>query len=104
MINFIKTENAFNKLLKRGTKYAEDVHILFTSSYDKMSQTIIDHVLSGNHTLKQPLNVVDSFETPHAFVACKTTQVPCLVSIKNRRKEIQYYVPLIYEEVGIASP
>jgi hypothetical protein len=103
MINFVKTENSFNKLLKRGVKYAEDVKILFTSPYDKMSQTILNEVEKGNHTLDTPLNVVSSFDTPHAFVAYKTTQVPCLVSIKNRKKYIQYYVPLIYDEVGIAS-
>ena len=103
MINFIKTENSFNKLLKKGMKYGEDVNILFTSPYDKMSQKILREVGTGNHALHIPLNVVSSFDTPHAFVAYKTTQVPCLVTIKNRKKDIEYYIPLIYQKVGIAS-
>ena len=103
MINFIKTENSFNKLLKRGIKYAEDVNILFTSPYDDMSQSILTEVENGNHTLETPLHVVSSFDTPHAFVAYKTTQVPCLVSIRNRKKYIEYYVPFIYERVGISA-
>jgi hypothetical protein len=103
MINFIKSENAFNKILKRGIKHCEDTSILFISPYDKPSQRLLNEVENGNHTLRDPLNVVDSFKTPHAFVACHTTQVPCLVSIRNRRKEIQYYLPLIYERLGISD-
>ena len=74
---------------------------MFVSPYDEMSKKIINYIEEGNHNLKAPLHVVDSFETPHAFVACKTTGVPCLVSIKNRKKLIEYYVPVIYERVGI---
>ena len=77
--------------------------ILFTSPYDKVCQRILKEVAQGNHTLPDYLHVVDSFKTPHAFVACHTTQVPCLVSIKNRKKEIDYYLPIIHEKLGIAS-
>jgi len=104
MINYIKTENSFNKLLKKGTKYSEDVTFLFTSPYDKYSKTIVEEIEKGNHELKESVNVIDSFETPHAFVAFDTTQVPCLVSIKNRKKDIEYYVPLIYEKLGVSLP
>ena len=104
MISYVKTENAFNKLLKKGTKHSEEVTLLFTSSYDKFSQDLLGEIKKGNHTLDQELHVVDSFETPHAFVAFGTTQVPCLVSIKNRKKDIEYHVPLIYEKLGVSLP
>lgn len=104
MINYIKTENHFNKLLRRGLKYREDVSILFISSYDKVCQNLLGEIDSGNHKLSSSINVVDSFETPHAFVACRTTKVPCLVNIKRGRKEIDYYLPLIFEKLGIYIP
>ena len=104
MINYIKNENSFNKLLKKGTKFSEDITFLFTSPYDKYSKMILTEVEKGNHQLKEEVHVVDSFETPHAFVAFATTQVPCLVSIKNRKKDIEYHVPLIYEKLGVSLP
>ena len=104
MINFIKTENAFNKVLKRGIKDAETVNILFTSPYDKASLAILRELKEGNHHIKDGLNVVDSFDTPHAFVACDTTQVPCLINIYKRKKNIEYYVPFIYEKLGVFLP
>ena len=104
MINYIATENAFNKLLKKGTKHSENISILFTSAYDKVSQDIIREVENGNHKIISELHVVDSFETPHAFVACNTTKVPCLVNIKDKKKDIEYYVPFIYEKLGVSLP
>ena len=104
MINYITTENAFNKVLKRGMKYAENVVILFTSPYDSVSRDILDQVERGNHKLRSKLHVVDSFETPHAFVACKTTKVPCLVNINDKKKDIEYYLPFIYEKLGVSLP
>jgi hypothetical protein len=104
MINFVKTENAFNKILKKGIKDSENVSILFTSSYDKSSQAILKEILDGNHSIAGELNVVDSFETPHAFVACNTSQVPCLININNRKKNIEYYLPFIYEKLGVSLP
>jgi len=104
MINFIKTENAFNKILKKGIKDSENVNILFISSYDKASQAILREIEGGNHTIEGDLNVVDSFETPHAFVACSTSKVPCFININNRKKNIEYYVPFIYEKLGVSLP
>ena len=104
MIEYIKTENAFNKLLKKGTKYEEDVSILFMSPYDKASNALILEIEKGNHKIPNRLNVVDSFETPHAFVACNTTQVPCLVNIKDKKKDIEYHLPFIYEKLGVSLP
>lgn len=103
MINFIKTENNFNKLLRKSMKTADDATFLFISSYDKVCMDIIDEIKSGNHKLPQQLHVVDSFETPHAFVACHTTQVPCLVSVRRRKKEIDYYLPMIYKKLGVSD-
>ena len=100
MLSFIKTENAFNKLLRRGTKQEEDVSFLFVSPYDKYCNDLIKEIASGNHKLPSKLHVVDSFETPHAFVACSTNKVPCLVEIKSRKKQIEYYLPFIYERLG----
>ena len=104
MINYIKTENSFNKLLKKGTKNGETISFLFTSPYDAPSQALIEEVESGNHCINTPLNIVDSFETPHAFIACNTTKVPCLVNIKDRKKNIEYYLPFIYEKLGVSLP
>ena len=104
MINYIKTENAFNKILKKGVKDSENINILFTSSYDKTSQAILREITSGNHKLSDKLHVVDSFETPHAFVAYNTSQVPCLVNITNKKKNIEYHVPFIYEKLGVSVP
>jgi len=103
MINFIKTENNFNKLLRKSMKTADDATFLFISSYDKVCMDIINEIENGNHKLHQKLNVVDSFETPHAFVACHTTQVPCLVSVRRRKKEIDYYLPMIYKKLGVSD-
>ena len=102
MINHVKTENSFNKLLRQGIRNAEDVSFLFTSPYDPASRNLIGEIREGNHKLRKPLYVVNSFETPHAFVACKTTQVPCLVDVKNRKKNVEYYLPFIYEKLGIS--
>jgi len=104
MINYIKTENSFNKVLKRGLKDSEKVSLFFTSPYDQASRNILSEVEKGNHKLENSLNVVDSFETPHAFVACNTTQVPCLVFIRNKKKYTEYYVPFIYEKLGVTLP
>ena len=104
MISYVKTENAFNKLLKKGTKHSEEVTLLFTSSYDKFSQDLLGEIKKGNHTLDQELHVVVSFEPPHAFVACSTTKVPCLVTIKTKKKEIEYHLPFIYEKLGVCLP
>ena len=104
MISHIKTENSFNKLLKKGTKNGEDVSILFTSCYDSPSQALIREIERGNHRIDSTLNVVDSFETPHAFVACSTNKVPCLVNIKDRKKFIEYHLPFIYERLGVSLP
>tara|TARA_R100000365_G_C2687680_1_gene30714 strand:+ start:242 stop:556 length:315 start_codon:yes stop_codon:yes gene_type:complete len=104
MISYIKTENSFNKLLKKGTKHSEDITLLFTSSYDKFSQDLLGEIKKGNHNLEKELHVIDSFETPHAFVACSTTKVPCLVNIKNKKKEIEYHLPFIYEKLGVCLP
>lgn len=102
MINFIKTENNFNKLLRKSMKTSEDATFLFISSYDKVCMDIINEIENGDHGLDfEYLNVVDSFETPHAFVACHTTQVPCLVSVRRRKKEIDYYLPIIYRKLGV---
>ena len=103
MINFIKTENNFNKLLRKSMKTSDDATFLFISSYDKVCMDIINEIENGNHNLSQRLNVVDSFETPHAFVACHTTQVPCLVSVRRRKKEIDYYLPMIYKKLGVSD-
>ena len=103
MINHIKTENHFNKLLRRGVRNSENVSILFISSYDETCQKILGEIDKGNHSLRHDVNVVDSFKTPHAFVACHTTQVPCLVDIKKGRKEINYYLPIIFEKLGISD-
>jgi len=104
MINHVKTENSFNKLLRQGIKNAEDVSFLFTSPYDSASRNLMEEIVRGNHKLRNPLHVVNSFETPHAFVACKTTQVPCLVDVKNRKKNVEYYLPFIYEKLGVSVP
>ena len=104
MINYITTENAFNKLLKKGTKNSEEVSFLFISPYDKVSQQILRAIEDGNHKLSERLHVVDSFETPHAFMACNTTKVPCLVNIKDKKKKIEYYIPFIYEKLGVSLP
>lgn len=104
MINHVKTENSFNKVLKRGLKDSENVSIFFTSPYDQASRDILAEIEKGNHKLETSLHVVDSFETPHAFVACNTTKVPCLVVIRNRKKHIEYHVPFIYEKLGVSLP
>jgi hypothetical protein len=104
MISHIKTENSFNKLLKKGTKNGENVSILFTSCYDAPSQVLLEEIGRGNHTIRTYLHVVDSFETPHAFVACNTTKVPCLVNIKDKKKYTEYYLPFIYERLGVSLP
>ncbi len=104
MISYVKTENSFNKLLRQGVKNADDVSLLFISQYDGASQDLVEEIRRGNHKLKNTLHVVDSFETPHAFVACNTTKVPCLVEVKNRKKNIEYYLPFIYEKLGVFLP
>lgn len=103
MINYVNTENQFNKLLRKGLKYSEDVSVLFISCYDDTCQKILREIGEGNHSMSRNLNVVDSFKTPHAFVACSTTQVPCLVNIKKGRKEIDYYLPIIFDKLGISD-
>jgi hypothetical protein len=104
MINHVKTENSFNKLLRQGIKNAENVSFLFTSPYDVASRNLVKEIRKGNHKLRRTLHVVDSFETPHAFVACKTTQVPCFVDVKHRKKNVEYYLPFIYEKLGVSLP
>ncbi len=102
MMSVLATENEFNKLFKRATRGEKDVMFLFLSpDYDKTCKQLRGHLLKGNYKQGKNLYIVNSFVTPHAFVAYNTTQVPCLVSIINKRRKTETYLPFIYDSLGV---
>ena len=102
MIKLLTTENSFNKILKKASRGEEDAMFLFLSpDYDTASRNLRKHLKENNHKVKRKLYIVDSFITPHAFVAHNTTQVPTLVTISDKKKRSESYLPFIYERLGV---
>lgn len=105
MIKTLTTENSFNKLFRKASRGEENAMFLFTSpDYDAACRELIAELERGNHKLKNKLYIVNSFLTPHAFAAYKTTKVPCLVSVLDKERRSETYLPFIYEKVGISLP
>jgi len=102
MINFINTENSFNKLVRRATRGEEDISFLFLSpEYDKASMNLKRALEKKKYKLRKKVYIVDSFVTPHAFVAYNTTKVPTLVNVFDKKKTIESYLPFIYDCLGL---
>ena len=102
MIKTLVTENSFNKLFKKASRGEEDLMFLFLSpDYDETCRRLREYLSEGNHKLKNKLYLVNSFITPHAFSAYNTTKVPCLVSVINRKRKSESYLPFIYNSLGV---
>jgi hypothetical protein len=105
MIKTLNTENSFNKLFRQASRGEENTMFLFTSpDYDTACRELLVELKRGNHRLKNKLYIVNSFLTPHAFAAHRTTKVPCLVSVINKERKSETYLPFIYERMGISLP
>jgi hypothetical protein len=102
MIKLLTTENSFNKTIKRASRGEGDAMFLFLSpDYDAASKNLRRSLKENNHKIKSKLYIVDSFITPHAFVAHNTTQVPTLVTITDKKKRSESYLPFIYDRLGV---
>lgn len=101
-IRQVRSENQYNKLVK-SRRDRDATLILFTSSYDRWGQDIIDFAKKQGEGV---LHVVDSFETPHAFTSkesIKVTNVPTLVSLTKKARTIETRVSSIYSMLGDSS-
>jgi len=101
----LKKENDLNKILKRQRATGEPLHILFTSLWDKYSQSLSEAAKetydSKLGSRKTPMYVVDSFNMPHSFVIFKTTKLPALVSLYGQKVIVEDYLPRIYKKLKI---
>tara|TARA_R110002051_G_scaffold70334_1_gene126399 strand:+ start:144 stop:461 length:318 start_codon:yes stop_codon:yes gene_type:complete len=99
---FLKTENELNKILRKQRKHRQRLGILFLSTWDEGSKTLLKEIKNSTfpeHSV--PLYIVDSFRMPHAFVIFKTTQVPHLVQFKRSGIESEDYLSCVYQELGL---
>ena len=95
----VRSENQYNKLVK-SRRDRDNTYILFTSSYDKYGQEIVEFARTHGDGV---LHIVDSFETPHAFTSkesLRVTNVPTLVSLTRRGRIIEERVSSIYSMLG----
>lgn len=104
--NFIHIENEteFNKIRRNQKRLKTTVHILFTSLWDKYSQDLVEQLSCKQY--KNPIYIVNSFDTPHSFVIFNTNKVPTLVTLSNDDVSINDYLPIIYsilEEESISN-
>ena len=104
MIQTLTTENEFNKLFKSASKGEKNLMFLFLSpDYDRTSRELRRYLMRGNYKQRNKLYIVNSFITPHAFAAYRTTKVPTLVSIIEKRRTLETYLPFIYNSLGVAA-
>jgi hypothetical protein len=95
-------------LLKKQKKFKLSMSILFTSLWDKHSLKLVE-LLKRQSTLnfmsekktQTPLYITNSFLMPHSFVIFKSFRIPHLVHLFKDTVRSEYYLPKIYEELGL---
>ena len=102
---YLETENELNKILKGQKRTGEEVHILFTSLWDKWCTTLVNKLERKSEAPSRWENkkvyVVDSFSMPHAFIIFRTTKLPHLVSLGRYSPVSEDYLPIVYKSLGI---
>ena len=85
-LEFLKKENALNKLIRSNKQSSQKMNILFVSLWDDLSMQLVEKLKAkyGNNEEGQPLYIVDSFHMPHSFVIYNTTKLPHLVHINSK--------------------
>ena len=98
-------ENELNKILKTQKVTKEKSAFLFISQWDDMSSRLVKKLEakyeSSSNPGAVPLYVVNSFDTPHAFVIFDTKTVPSLVVVDGDDIQKEAYIPNIYYKLGV---
>lgn len=102
-LQFLRKENDLNKILRNQRKEPVRMRILFVSLWDEHSTRLVDTLKKEEikSSKKYPLYVVDSYNMPHSFVIYNTTSVPQLVKLDRNRVSVDFYLPKIYQDLGI---
>ncbi len=98
MIKEITKETEINKLLKKQRETGSSITILFHSLWDPYSQALVQKL---RESYNKDIYLVNSFDTPHAFVIHKLQKAPALVTLKGKRSKVEERLPAIYYALGL---
>jgi hypothetical protein len=102
-LNFLKKENDLNKIIKQQKREKFPINILFTSLWDKHSQTLVEKLKDkyGDREQGQNLYIVDSFHMPHSFVIYNTTKLPHLVRLSRKGLQSEDYLSIVEKTLKV---
>ena len=108
---YLEKENDLNKILKKQKKTGENMHILYTSLWDKPSKKLLKRLDSmwgcfsyddvGMEEDTTSVYIVNSFTMPHSFVIFKTTHIPHLVTLNRSKVISEDYLPQVYHRLSL---
>mgnify|MGYP003121643793 FL=1 len=102
-LEFLKKENALNKLIRSNKQSSQKMNILFVSLWDDLSMQLVEKLKAkyGDNEEGQPLYIVDSFHMPHSFVIYNTTKLPHLVHINNKGPQSEDWLSTIEKTLKV---
>lgn len=85
----ITKEHDLNKLIREQRTSGERLDVLFISEWDPVSSYLMDELTERQQDLSglPDLYIVNSFDTPHSFMAWNVTSTPSLVQLKRKGKD-----------------
>ena len=100
-INYLTKENQVNKLIRDNKSSSRREYILFTSLWDVVSSNLVKSL--EDKEPRVPINVINSFDTPHSFVIWGVEKVPTLVTLESSGKRVMLtsHVTDIYKKLGV---
>lgn len=98
MIYELTKETDINKLLKYQKETGAKIKLLFHSLWDPWSETLVNTI---KEKYTKDIYLINSFDTPHAYVIYKLTTAPTLVTLKAKSVKIEDKLPAIYYELGL---
>jgi hypothetical protein len=100
----LKKENVINKLIREQKRTGKKTYVLFTSQWDVPCQVLLNSIKNKvvkSNSVKIPLFVINSFDTPHSFVIYDIKSAPVLVVLDGNDVYKEEYTPNIWHKLNV---